>query len=136
MGMRRLVLALLLLCSYSAGRADSLPAQAVYVDLCVAEQDVNRVLKHLHEPVMEVLRALPGIDSVTGASTHGMAQFQIVFKDGASRQDQASVEEALNRVGFTPDVEILSVRVELAQPRNDGLFVGRIAYTEHLRRRR
>lgn len=133
---RWLLLALGLLCTQASGQAEPLPGQAVYVDVCVAEQDVNRVREKVHEPLWEVLRALPGAADMSGAATHGMAQFQVMFKDGATRNDRAAVEAALARVAFTPDVEILSTRVELGQPRGDKLFVGRPACSEHLRRGR
>jgi hypothetical protein len=133
---RSFLLALLLLGSQALGRAEPSPGQAVYVDVCVAEQDAERVTKTVHEPVWESLKVLPGAGDMTGAATHGKAQFHVMFKDGATRNDRAAVERALERVEFAPDVEILSVRVELGQPRADGLFVGRPACTEHLRRGR
>lgn len=133
---RWLLLALVLLGSQVRGNAEPLPGQAVYVDLCVAEQDAARVMEKVHEPVLEALKAVPGAGNISGAATHGMAQFQLQFRDGATRNDRATVEQALARVAFAPDVEILSIRVELGQPRADGLFVGRAACTEHLRRRR
>jgi len=133
---RWLLLALGLLCAQALGHAEPLPEQAVYVDLCVAEQDANRVWEKVHEPVWEGLRAVPGVGDLRGAVTHGMSQFQLMFRDGATRNDRAAVEAALARVAFAPDVEILSTRVELGQPRGDKLFVGRPACSEHLRRER
>jgi hypothetical protein len=133
---RKLLMTLLLACGHATAHAETPPVQAVYLDVCVTEQNVDRIGKKVHEPVMRALRTLPGTGDITGAATHGKAQFQIEFKDGATRNDRAMVEEAVERLAFGPDVEVLSVLVELAQPRDDRLFVGRIACIEHLRRRR
>lgn len=131
---RQCLLGLSLLCCNAEAHADAPVLQAVYLDVCVAEQDVNRVIEKVHDPISEALKALPGMRNIDSAATHGMAQFQIRFKDGASRNDKAGVEEVLKRVVFPADVELLSTLVELAQPRDDGLFVGRLACTEHRRR--
>jgi hypothetical protein len=130
---RKMLLVIALLCSTAAGKAETTP-QAVYVDVCIAEQDVNSVMRKVHEPLFAVLEALPGRGNISGASTHGKAQFQIQFQDGATRNDVTAVEEALKRIAFAEDVEILSVHVELGQPRDDGLFVGRLACTRQPRR--
>lgn len=131
---RQLLLVLLLVGRSAAAQADASAVQAVYLDVCIAEQDVNRVTEKVHDPIVEALKALPGMRNIDSVATHGKAQFQIRFKDGASRNDKAGVEEVLKRVVFPADVEVLSTLVELAQPRDDGLFVGRLACTEHLRR--
>lgn len=130
---QRILLGLFLVGSIAAARAETPAFQAVYVDVCVAEQDVNRVMEKVHAPVMAVLESLPGRRNIGSAATHGMAQFQIQFKDGATRNDRAGVEEALKRIAFPADVDILSARVELGQPRDDGIFVGRLACGEHRR---
>lgn len=132
----RFLAAALLSCNVMAASADTVTPPAVYIDVCVAEQDAERVTVKVSEPIMAQLKALSGKSSITSASTHGRAQFQVLFTDGATRNDRASVEEALKRVDFGKEVEVLSVLVELAQPREDGLFVGRLACLDQGRRGR
>ncbi|VXB36290.1 hypothetical protein [Massilia sp. 9I] len=125
-----------LVCCHAAAHAEAPPAQAVYIDVCVAEQNVDRVMEKVDAPVMAVLKTLPNMLDISSAGTNGRTQFQVRFVDGASRNDQTAVEEAFRRVAFGPDAGILSVRIDLAQARADGVYVGRPACMEYLRRER
>lgn len=130
---RSLLLALLLVLSVlggrALGRAEPSPGQAVVVVLCVAQQDAERVARDVHDPVMKALKAVPDASAMSSHTTHGRTQVLVVFRDGATRNDSAAVEAALDRVNFASDVEILTRHVELAQPLADGSFPAGTACT-------
>jgi multidrug efflux pump subunit AcrB len=131
-----LLLVLLLLGGKVLGRAKPIPGQAVSVGLCVAEQDVKRVAREVHDPVLKALKMVPGAGGMGSRTTYGETHLLVPFKDGATSKDRAAVEDALKRVAFASDIEILSMRVELVQPLTDGRFPGGPGCTEQLGQKR
>jgi len=128
-----LSLGLLLFAFKMRGRAEPFSGPAVFVDVCVAEQDVKRVAREVHNPVMKALKLVPGAIPGSSLTTGGKTQHLVLFRDGATRRDLAAVQEALNRVVFAADIGILSRHVELAQPLGDGRFPHSQACTEYQR---
>jgi hypothetical protein len=104
------------------------PTRVVIVELCVAEQEPERIEAALTSPLEPLLRKLPGVASFKTVTGHGAAQFEIHFAGGASDDDLASVVRELERSDAYRASQVLSRSARLGDARPDELlFVGSLA---------
>lgn len=116
---RRSLVVFLLSCTAGVVHADQAPLQAVFVKMVLAEQQLDRVREKVGDPVMDLLKTLPGVGSLSSLMTHAYAHFEIQFQGGANEDDRGSVATALKRLALEREVEVLSIQVELAPQRHD-----------------
>ena len=111
----------LLLAAVTAQAAPS-PARVVLVEICVAEQEPERIEAELTSPLEKLLAKLPGVATFKSVTGHGAAQFDIHFKGGATEDDLASVVQELERSDAYRASQVLSRSARLGSPRPDELL--------------
>ncbi|MET0981401.1 MAG: hypothetical protein ABWY02_04830 [Telluria sp.] len=109
-----------LLFSAATAQAGTPLVYKVYVEVCVAEQNVDRVMEAVDTPATKRLMGLPGVDELNAMMSHGWVGIEIGFKGGATEDDRATVEGALKAIEFDPAVGLQSVSVVLEEARADG----------------
>ena len=99
------------------------PAQLVRLELCVAEQVPERVEASLTNPLEKLLLWLPGVAELSSNTGHGGASLEIRFARGATEDDRASVELALER---SEDLmaQVLSRSIRLAEAHKEDFVRG------------
>lgn len=120
---QHLIAASALLLAGVPDHADAQPEQVVVLELCVAEQAPERIEAALTNPIEKLLMGLPGVQTMNSITGHGGTRFEVHFEGGASKDNVASVAQALDR-GTTGGVAILSRSVQLGLPLPDGQAFG------------
>ena len=111
-----------LLLAVMTAQAAPPPVRVVIVEMCVAEQEPERIEAELASPLEKLLRKLPGVASFKTITSHGAAHFEIHFKGGATEDDLASVVQEVERSDAYRASQVLSRSTRLGSPRPDELL--------------
>jgi len=111
------------LCILGHAKADTASpgVRVVLVELCVAEQEPERVEAAFTTPIEKLLLGLPGVETINSNTGMGGLALEIHFIGGATDDDAASVNLALDRSAPL----VLGRTVRLNSPSPDQGFRGR-----------